>query len=73
MEARDGRRERANERVVPESEVKKLRARIRGLERALGRKTMEVEILQEAVKLSGEKSVARMAALRPRAVADEAA
>jgi transposase len=41
--------------VVPESEVKKLQARIRELERALGRKTMEVEILQEAVKLSGEK------------------
>lgn len=46
---------KANERVVPESEVKKLEARIRELERALGRKTMEVEILQEAVKLSGEK------------------
>ena len=46
---------KANERVVPESEVKKLQARIRELERALGRKTMEVEILQEAVKLSGEK------------------
>lgn len=46
---------KANERVVPESEVKKLEARIKELERALGRKTMEAEILQEALKLAGEK------------------
>ena len=46
---------KANERVVPASEVKKLEARIKELERALGRKTMEVEILQEAVKIAGEK------------------
>ena|SRR3990172_9241245 len=46
---------KANERVVPESEVKKLEARIKELERALGRKTMETEILQEALKLAGEK------------------
>lgn len=37
-----------NERVVPESEVKKLKAKIKELERALGRKTMELEILSEA-------------------------
>jgi transposase len=46
---------KANERVVPESEVKKLEARIKELERALGRKTMENEILQEALKLAGKK------------------
>jgi transposase len=46
---------KANQRVVPESEVKKLEARIKELERALGRKTMEVEILEEAVRLSGKK------------------
>ncbi len=45
----------SNERLVPESEVKKLKARIQELERALGRKTMDVEILTEAVKLSKEK------------------
>ena len=45
----------ANERVVPESEVKQLRARIRELERMLGKKTMEVEILQEAVSIAREK------------------
>ena len=46
---------KGNEKVVPGSEVKKLEARIKELERALGRKTMEVEILQEAIKLTGEK------------------
>jgi transposase len=46
---------KANERVVPESEVKQLRARIRELERLLGKKTMEVEILQEAVTIAREK------------------
>ena len=46
---------KANERVVPESEVKKLEARIKELERALGRKTMENEILQEAMKIVEEK------------------
>jgi transposase len=46
---------RGNERVVPESEVKKLQKRIRELERMLGKKTMEVEILQEAVAIAREK------------------
>lgn len=38
----------ANEEVVPASELKAAQQRIRELERALGRKTMEVEILQAA-------------------------
>jgi len=38
----------ANEDVVPVSELKAAQQRIRELERALGRKTMEVEILQAA-------------------------
>ena len=38
----------ANEDVVPASEVRVAQQRIRELERALGRKTMEVEILQAA-------------------------
>ena len=46
---------KGNERVVPESEVKKLEARIKELERALGRKTMQVEILEAAVELAREK------------------
>ena len=46
---------KANQRVVPESELKKANARIRELERMLGRKTMENEILQEAVRIAREK------------------
>lgn len=46
---------KANEEVVAKSELKKAEARIRELERALGRKTMENEILQEAVKIAREK------------------
>ena len=38
----------ANEEVVPLSELRTAHQRIRELERALGRKTMEVEILQAA-------------------------
>ena len=38
----------ANEEVVPVSALKVAEQRIRELERALGRKTMEVEILQAA-------------------------
>src|SRR5262249_5725676 len=46
----------ANEDVVPVSQLREAYARIRELERALGRKTMEVEILQaaqEVVKKNG--------------------
>ena len=39
----------SDEDVVGASEVKKLEARVRELERLLGRKTMEVEILKEAL------------------------
>src|SRR5579884_415277 len=45
----------AEEEVVPASEVKDLKVCIRELERLLGKKTMEVEILKEAVALSREK------------------
>jgi len=38
----------AGEEVVPASELRKAEQRIRELERALGRKTMEVEILRAA-------------------------
>ena len=38
----------ANEDVVPASELRAAQQRIRELERALGKKTMEVEILQAA-------------------------
>jgi transposase len=47
----------AEERVVPESELKKLKKQIRELERQLGKKTMEVEILKEAVDIAREKKL----------------
>jgi transposase len=45
----------ADERVVAETEVKALRGRVRELERLLGRKTMEAEILKEGIELSRGK------------------
>lgn len=45
----------AGEAVVPESEAKMLRAKVRELERLLGRKTMEVEILKEAIEVGRSK------------------
>ncbi len=41
----------ANEDVVPASQLREAYARIRELERALGRKTMEVEILRAAQEI----------------------
>src|SRR6185369_11428101 len=40
---------RADEDVVAASEVRRLEQRVRDLERMLGRKTLEVEILKEAL------------------------
>ena len=45
------------ERVVPESEANKLRAQIRELQRLLGKKTMEVEILKDAIEIAREKKL----------------
>ena len=57
---------KANERLVPENEIKKLEARIRELERALGRKTMDVEILTEAVRIGKEKKLISPNVLLPK-------
>jgi transposase len=48
---------KAGEAVVPVSEAKELRLRIRELERLLGRKTMEVEILRDAIRIAREKKL----------------
>ena len=40
---------RADEGVVGSSRVRELEARVRDLERLLGRKTLEIEILKEAL------------------------
>ena len=46
---------RVDEDVVAASEVRRLEERVRELERLLGRKTMEVEILKEALDLARVK------------------
>ena len=43
---------RADDEVVPASEARRLEEKVRDLERLLGRKTMEVEILKEALDLA---------------------
>jgi transposase len=47
----------SGEDVVPASQLKQAEARIRELERMLGKKTMENEILQEAVRIAREKKL----------------
>ena len=47
----------ADEPVVPESDVKVLKGRIRELERLLGRKTLENEILKDAIEVAREKKL----------------
>jgi transposase len=48
---------RGDERVVAVSEVKRLKAKVRELERMLGKKTMEAEILKEALEIAKEKKL----------------
>jgi transposase len=45
----------ADEQVVAQREVKQLEAKVRELERLLGKKTMEAEILKEAVEFARGK------------------
>ena len=47
----------SQEEVVSKSEFKELEKRLRETERVLGRKTLENEILREAVKLAQEKKL----------------
>jgi transposase len=47
----------ANEPVLGASEVRRLKHRIRELERLLGKKTMEAEILKEAIEIAREKKL----------------
>ena len=54
----------SEEKVVPKSEVKGLRERIKRLEQVLGRKTEENEILKEAVRLAREKKLISQSLLR---------
>ena len=47
---------RADDEVVARSEILALQKQIRELQRVLGKKTLENEILREAVKLAHEKN-----------------
>ena len=46
----------ADDQVVSASETRALKKRVRELERLLGKKTMEVEILKEGIKIAREKN-----------------
>src|SRR5919202_1053791 len=46
---------RADDEVVPAAELRRLEERVRDLERLLGRKTLENEILREALELARAK------------------
>ena len=48
---------RADDEVVARAEVRELEKRIRELERVLGKKTLENEILREALKVAHEKKL----------------
>jgi len=47
----------SQDEVVPKSQFKELERRLRETERVLGKKTLENEILREAVKLAQEKKL----------------
>jgi len=56
---------RVDDEVVASAEVRALQKRIRELERVLGKKTMENEILREAVKIAHEKKLISRLPLLP--------
>lgn len=56
---------RGDDAVVSAAEVRELKKRIRQLERVLGKKTLENEILTEAVKLAYEKKLISRMPLLP--------
>ena len=57
---------KAGEEVVAASEVRHLKARIRERERILGKKTLENEILKDAVEIAREKKLISRVPLLPR-------
>ena len=56
----------ANETVVAASEVKHLKRQVRELQRLLGKKTMEAEILKEAIEIAREKKLISRPVLLPK-------
>ena len=56
---------RVDDGVVGVSEVRRLEERVRDLERMLGRKTLEVEILKEALDLARAKKAISLSSSAP--------
>jgi transposase len=54
---------RVDDQVVGSAEVRALEKRIRELERVLGKKTLENEILREAFKVAQEKLISHLPSL----------
>jgi transposase len=63
---------RVDDEVVASAEVRALEKRIRELERVLGKKTIENEILREAVKIAHEKKSSRVCHCCPTRIRREA-
>jgi transposase len=57
---------RADDDVVPAADARRLEERVRELERQLGRKTLEVELLKEALDLARTKKAISLSSLPPR-------
>ena len=57
---------RVDDDVVGANEVRRLEVRVRELERMLGRKTLEVEILKEALDLARAKKAISLSSYAPR-------
>ena len=57
---------RADDEVVPAADLRRLEERVRELERQLGRKTLEVEILKEALELARAKKAISLSSSAPR-------
>src|SRR5216110_3150986 len=63
---------RADDEVVPAAELRRVEERVRDLERLLGRKTMENEILKEAFELARAKKPILLSSSVPSDGSDEA-
>ena len=62
----------AEEEVVPASDYRALQGQVREMQRLLGKKTMEAEILKEALELAGgQKNISCARSRLPRTVSDE--
>jgi transposase len=61
----------SEDQMVPASEVKQLKAELRELQRLFGKKTMEVEILKDAIRVAREKNLSHACPCRRRTIPHE--